>query len=67
MPDVPSLGSPVVTAGMMSGRDQPRLPGRGMVLRPFNLIDTPSLVTAYTQPSIPEWHIESLTPSEAVD
>jgi [ribosomal protein S5]-alanine N-acetyltransferase len=64
---MPPLCNPVVAPGAMSDRDPPTLSGLGVVLRPFDLADAPTLVAAYAQPSIQQWHVASLTDREAED
>jgi RimJ/RimL family protein N-acetyltransferase len=38
-----------------------------MVLRPFTAADAPALVAAYSEPSIQQWHVASLTDAEAAE
>jgi RimJ/RimL family protein N-acetyltransferase len=49
----------------MSAGEQPTLVRDGLVLRPFTAGDVPTLVAAYSEPSIQEWHVASLTTPEA--
>jgi ribosomal-protein-alanine N-acetyltransferase len=51
----------------MSGREQPTLSGSGLILRPFEVADANFLVSGYSQPSIQQWHVATLTDLEAVE
>jgi ribosomal-protein-alanine N-acetyltransferase len=62
---MPRLADPVVAPGVMSAREQPTLSRDGLVLRPFVAADLPTLVAAYSEPSIQQWHVASLTDFEA--
>jgi [ribosomal protein S5]-alanine N-acetyltransferase len=62
---VPRVADPVVTPGAMSAREQPTVSQNGLVLRPFTLADIPTLVAAYSEASIQQWHVTSLTEVEA--
>jgi RimJ/RimL family protein N-acetyltransferase len=63
---MPPLCAPVVPPGNMSAHDQPTLSGVEVVLRPFTrTTDVQTLVSAYSEPSIRQWHVTSLTDSEA--
>ena len=64
-PCVPDLTAPVVRAGRLGGRPQPRLAAGGLVLRPFAEADVPGLVAAYGDPAIQQWHARSMTEDEA--
>ncbi len=56
---------PVMPAGGLSVRPQPRLLVGELVLRPWDLEDAPDLVRAYEDPEIHRWHARSLSLSEA--
>jgi ribosomal-protein-alanine N-acetyltransferase len=62
---MPRLADPVLAPGAMSAREQPTLSREGLVLRPFTAADVPTLVAAYSEPSIQLWHVASLTDVEA--
>ncbi len=62
---MPRLADPVLARGAMSAREQPTLSRDALVLRPFTAADVPTLVAAYSEPSIQQWHVASLTDFEA--
>lgn len=51
----------------MAAHEQPILSRDGLVLRPFAVADAPALVAAYSEPSIQQWHVASLTDAEAAE
>lgn len=62
---MPRLVPPAVPAGTLAGRDQPRLPGLGLELRPWRATDAAIVVDAYADADIRRWHARSMTPDEA--
>jgi RimJ/RimL family protein N-acetyltransferase len=64
---VPRLVDPILPAGTLADRPQPRVTGPDVTLRPWRQEDVPALVTAYQDPDIQRWHCASLTPPEAAD
>jgi ribosomal-protein-alanine N-acetyltransferase len=64
---MPRLADPVLTPGALSAREQPTLSRDGLVLRPFTVGDVAALVAAYSEPSIQQWHVQSLTDFEAAE
>ena len=64
---MPRLADPVVAPGTMSAREQPTLSRGQLILRPLTSADVPTLVAAYSEPSIQQWHVTSLTDGEATE
>ncbi|MBO1331765.1 GNAT family N-acetyltransferase [Streptomyces sp. VRA16 Mangrove soil] len=64
---MPSLVTPVLPAGTLSGRPQPTLPaGAGLTLRPWAEPDAPAVHTAFRDPTIQQWHSRrTASPDEA--
>jgi RimJ/RimL family protein N-acetyltransferase len=62
---MPSLVTPALPAGTLSGSDQPVLAGEGLRLRPWRAADAPAVVAAYADPGIQRWHCRSMTAAEA--
>jgi RimJ/RimL family protein N-acetyltransferase len=59
--------SPVVPAGRLRDRDQPRLTAGGLVLRPWTPADAGCLVEAYLDPAIQRWHVRSMNEAGALE
>ena len=57
---MPSLFAPVVPAGALRERPQPRIERYGLALRPWREADIPALIAAYADPDIREWHARTL-------
>lgn len=57
---------PVVPAGRLRDRAQPRLTADGLVLRPFEPADVGRLVEAYADPAIRRWHVHSMDEAGAL-
>jgi RimJ/RimL family protein N-acetyltransferase len=64
---MPRLADPVVAPGAMSAGEQPTLCRNGLVLRPLTATDVPTLVAAYSDQDIQQWHVASLTELEAAE
>lgn len=64
---VPSLVTPAVTPGSIASRAQPEIHADDLLLRPWRRADRPTVVAAYSEPSIQRWHARSMTDSEARD
>jgi [ribosomal protein S5]-alanine N-acetyltransferase len=58
---VPSLFAPVVPAGALADRPQPRIERHRLALRPWREADIPALITAYADPEIRHWHARTLS------
>jgi [ribosomal protein S5]-alanine N-acetyltransferase len=58
---VPSLFTPVVPAGALRDRPQPRINGHGLLLRPWRELDIPALIAAYADPEISYWHARTFS------
>jgi ribosomal-protein-alanine N-acetyltransferase len=58
---MPSLFAPVVPAGALSQRPQPRINGHGLLLRPWRGLDIPALMAAYADPEISHWHARTFS------
>jgi RimJ/RimL family protein N-acetyltransferase len=65
MVDVPDLVGAVVPAGRLRGRPQPELFVDELTLRPWQLANAPSVVRAYQDAAIQQWHARSMTAQEA--
>jgi RimJ/RimL family protein N-acetyltransferase len=63
--DVPSLTTPTMTLAAWRERGQPTVTADGLVLRPWRRDDVDTVVRAYADPSIQQWHVQSKTPDEA--
>jgi RimJ/RimL family protein N-acetyltransferase len=61
------LVPPVVAAGSLRERPQPRLRAHDLELRPWQASDWPALVVAYDDPEIRQWHVRTLDEAEAMD
>jgi hypothetical protein len=58
---VPRLIPPIVPAGRISDRAQPVLEAQGSVtLRPWSPADAATVMEAFREPSIPQWHMRRL-------
>jgi RimJ/RimL family protein N-acetyltransferase len=58
--DMPSLTPAVVTAEKFGGSSQPTIPtGDGLVLRPWEPGDAPTVFEAFTDPEIRRWHVRA--------
>lgn len=64
---MPSLVDPVVRPGTMKSRLQPDIHGAGLTLRPWLPSDRATVVAAYADPGIRQWHARSMTNEEATD
>ncbi len=62
---MPSLVPPAVAAGRMRVRDQPVIQVGALQLRHWTPADAPSVVEAYADPDIRQWHARSMTLDEA--
>ena len=61
-----STPDPVLPPGCLSKQPQPWLAGDGgLTLRPWQQSDVPTLVRAYADPGIHQWHARSMTLAEA--
>ena len=58
---MPSQFAPVVPAGALSERPQPRINGHGLLLRPWRELDIPALIAAYADPEISYWHARTFS------
>jgi [ribosomal protein S5]-alanine N-acetyltransferase len=58
---MPSQFAPVVRAGALSERPQPRINGHGLLLRPWRELDIPALIAAYADPVISYWHARTFS------
>ncbi len=61
------MTQPVVPAGRLRDRAQPRLTTDGLVLRPWSPADAGRLVEAYGDPGIQRWHVRSMNEAEALE
>mgnify|MGYP003288231959 CR=1 FL=1 len=61
------MTQPVVPAGRLRDRAQPRLTTDGLVLRPWSPADAGCLVEAYGDPGIQRWHVRSMNEAEALE
>jgi RimJ/RimL family protein N-acetyltransferase len=64
---MPSLLEPVVRPGTLNSRVQPDIHGAGLTLRPWLPSDRATVVAAYSDPGIRQWHCRSMTNEEATD
>jgi RimJ/RimL family protein N-acetyltransferase len=64
---VPSLTGPVVEPGTMRAHVQPDIYAGDLTLRPWLPSDRATVVTAYADPAIQQWHARSMTNEEATD
>ena len=64
---MPSLVSPVLPPGRICDSVQPVLRAEGIVLRPWEVEDAPTVVAAYADPDIERWHVRSMTSLEATE
>ncbi len=62
---MPPLTEPVLPPGTLASRPQPAMGGEGLAIRPWRPDDVETLVVAYSDPQIQQWHARSLTPAEA--
>ncbi len=61
-----STSEPVLPPGGLSKQPQPWLAGDGgLTLRPWQQSDAPTLVRAYADPDIHQWHARSMTLADA--
>lgn len=58
---MPLLVGPAVPDGRLRALDQPVLDAGGLVLRPWQDDDAPSLVRAHADPGILRWHVRTFT------
>ncbi|MFM9448029.1 GNAT family N-acetyltransferase [Streptomyces acidiscabies] len=57
---MPFLTAPVLPAGTLSSRPQPRLPTTdGLLLRPFEAGDVPAVHAVFQDPVIHRWHLRA--------
>jgi RimJ/RimL family protein N-acetyltransferase len=64
---VPSLLEPVVASGTMKAHVQPDIYAGDLTLRPWLPSDRSTVVAAYADPGIQQWHCRSMTNEEATD
>jgi ribosomal-protein-alanine N-acetyltransferase len=64
MRHVPGLVSPVVPAGRLRERAQPRLIVEELIIRPWRSADAGAIVAAYADPGIQRWHARTVTEAE---
>ena len=65
---MPNLIPDVVLPGTMTARQQPLLRAQpSLVLRPWQDSDVPAVVTAYADPEIQRWHLQSKDEAEATE
>lgn len=64
---VPSLATPAVPPGSMAALTQPEIHANGLLLRPWQPSDRPTVVAAYADPAIRRWHCRSMSDEEARD
>lgn len=62
---MPYLVDPVLPPGAWSSQQQPVLSSDSRTLRPWMAEDAPSLVEAYDDPAIQQWHCRTMTLPEA--
>jgi RimJ/RimL family protein N-acetyltransferase len=64
---VPSLIAPALPPGTLAALPQPELPGDGLLLRPWQPTDLPTVLAGYADPVIQHWHCRTMTADEARD
>ncbi|WP_236648589.1 GNAT family N-acetyltransferase [Micromonospora sicca] len=64
---MPLLVGPAVPPGWMAASPQPRIAAEGLLLRPWQPADRPTVVAGYADPAIQRWHCRSMTDGEAAD
>ena len=64
-PPMPETVGPVVEPGSLARTEQPVLESYGLVLRPWREGDMPTLVRAYSDPEIGQWHARTMDAREA--
>ncbi|WP_072803743.1 GNAT family N-acetyltransferase [Rhodococcoides yunnanense] len=57
---MPALVGPASAPNVLSCRDQPVLPGPGIVVRPWIERDADAVVEAYTDPDVQRWNMRSM-------
>lgn len=62
---MPRLVDPVLQPGAWSSQQQPVLSSGSRTVRPWSTPDAPSLVEAYADPDIQQWHCRTMTLPEA--
>jgi RimJ/RimL family protein N-acetyltransferase len=62
---MPQLTKPVVAPGSLARLPQPVLKVDDLVLRPWQPSDAAAVVQAYSEPSIQQWHVRSMSEDEA--
>jgi RimJ/RimL family protein N-acetyltransferase len=63
---MPNLNPDLIPRGTLAGSAQPALAaGSSFRLRPWSLADVPAVVTAYTDPDIQRWHLQTMDEAEA--
>ena len=62
---MPQLVPPFVPRDRWAGRSQPVLRADGLLLRPWEPSDAPSVAEAYRDPDIQRWHVRTMTSAEA--
>ncbi len=62
---MPSLVTPALPPGSLSGLPQPEIRGNGLLLRPWQPADRADVVAAYADPAIQRWHCRWMTDDEA--
>lgn len=64
---MPLLATPAVPPGSMAALAQPDLQADGLLLRPWQPADRPTVLAGYADPAIQRWHCRSMTDDEAAD
>ncbi|KUL29094.1 GNAT family N-acetyltransferase [Actinoplanes awajinensis] len=62
---MPSLVTPALTAGSLSGLVQPEIKGEGVLLRPWQEGDRDAVVAGFADPAIQRWHCRTMNEDEA--
>lgn len=62
-----SFAEPVVAPGTMRSHVQPDIHGAGLTLRPWLPSDRSTVVAAYADPDIRQWHLRTMSNEEATD
>ncbi len=64
---MPFLTAPVLPAGTLSSRPQPRLPTvDGLLLRPFEVGDVAAVHAVFQDPVMHQWHVRAAESLEEV-
>lgn len=62
---MPDFAAPALPAGSLAHQPQPVLGHNEFRLRPWQREDVPTVVTAYADSAIQQWHVRSMTTGEA--